>query len=73
MSISPHDPTGFDLLLGMANAKIFTLVLDTNHARFQFPVMLSWLHERTWARLRWRASRGHTDLDARRLSGFRRL
>jgi hypothetical protein len=23
MSISPHDPTAFDLLLGMANAKIF--------------------------------------------------
>jgi hypothetical protein len=34
MAIGPHDPTAFDLLLGMANAKIFTLVLDTNHARF---------------------------------------
>jgi hypothetical protein len=34
MSINPQDPTGFDLLLGMANAKTFMLVLDTNHARF---------------------------------------
>jgi hypothetical protein len=34
MSINPQDPTAFNLLLGMANAKIFTLVLDTSHARF---------------------------------------
>jgi hypothetical protein len=34
MSINPQDPTAFDLLLGMANAKIFTLVLDTSHALF---------------------------------------
>jgi hypothetical protein len=34
MSISPYDPPAFDLLLGMANSKIFMLVLDTNHARF---------------------------------------